>query len=282
MVSLTAIVPATNDPPTLSICTDAIRVAEGGPEQLLVVRDADRPGPAAARNEGARGASGDVLVFVDADIEIHPDAFARIRRAFAADPELGAVFGSYDDTPAAHGARLGLPQPAAPPRPPVRRRAGRPPSGPGSARSAAMRSSASAASTRSASRTVGRGHRAREAAHAAGSADRARPGDPGDPPEALDARAMVRTDLLAARCPVGRLLVESRGGSSALNLGWRHRLSTLPFSLASSGLARSAALVAAASLGTLVVLNHSFYALLVRRRGEREAVAGSGCTRCTT
>ena len=64
MTSLTVIVPATNDPPTLTTCTDAIRIAGNGPEQLIVVRDADRPGPAAARNAGALEASGDVLVFV--------------------------------------------------------------------------------------------------------------------------------------------------------------------------------------------------------------------------
>ena len=56
-------------------------------------------GPAAARNRGAARAGGDVIVFVDADVEVHPDALARLRAAFADDPALAAVFGSYDDAP---------------------------------------------------------------------------------------------------------------------------------------------------------------------------------------
>jgi glycosyltransferase involved in cell wall biosynthesis len=36
---------------------------------------------AAARNAGARAASGDVLCFVDADARLHPDTFAEIGRA---------------------------------------------------------------------------------------------------------------------------------------------------------------------------------------------------------
>ena len=38
---------------------------------------------------------------------------------------------------------------------------------------------------------------------------------------------MVRTDLFERGIPGVELLVESRNGSSALNLVWRHRLSTL-------------------------------------------------------
>ena len=40
-----------------------------------------------------------MLVFVDSDVEVHADALARIRAAFADDPGLTAVFGSYDDAP---------------------------------------------------------------------------------------------------------------------------------------------------------------------------------------
>ena len=37
-------------------------------------------------------------MFVDADVEVHPDALERIRIAFS-DPATTAVFGSYDDSP---------------------------------------------------------------------------------------------------------------------------------------------------------------------------------------
>jgi len=62
-----------------------------------------RSGPAAARNLAARQACGEILLFVDADVEFHPDAMERIRAHFDADTELAAVFGSYDDRPAAPG-----------------------------------------------------------------------------------------------------------------------------------------------------------------------------------
>jgi hypothetical protein len=62
-----------------------------------------RQGPAAARNLAARSARGELLLFVDADLELHPDGIARIRARFRSDPGLTALFGSYDDHPAAPG-----------------------------------------------------------------------------------------------------------------------------------------------------------------------------------
>jgi hypothetical protein len=62
-----------------------------------------RSGPAAARNLGARAAGGDLMMFVDADVELHFDTLERIRAHFSADPHLDAVFGSYDADPAAPG-----------------------------------------------------------------------------------------------------------------------------------------------------------------------------------
>ncbi|MHB1223772.1 MAG: glycosyltransferase family 2 protein [Gemmatimonadaceae bacterium] len=62
-------------------------------------------GPARARNRAAEQARGDLLVFLDADVCLHPDALRRFADAFAADqaraagPALGAVFGVYDDAP---------------------------------------------------------------------------------------------------------------------------------------------------------------------------------------
>ena len=58
-----------------------------------------RRGPAHARNRGAEAATGDVLLFIDADCVAAPDAVARVRAAFAADPSLNVLVGSYDDAP---------------------------------------------------------------------------------------------------------------------------------------------------------------------------------------
>ncbi|MEP7336003.1 MAG: glycosyltransferase family A protein, partial [Actinomycetota bacterium] len=101
--SLSAVIPATDHPQTLSRCLEAVRAATNPPEDVVVVDECELPGPAAARNEGARRASGDVLVFVDADVLPHADAFERIRTAFEGSPELVALFGSYDDAPEATG-----------------------------------------------------------------------------------------------------------------------------------------------------------------------------------
>lgn len=70
----------------------------------MVIRLAGNPhGPAYARNRGAEASRGEVLVFVDADVLVHPDALGRFASVFASRPEVSAVFGSYDATPAAPG-----------------------------------------------------------------------------------------------------------------------------------------------------------------------------------
>jgi glycosyltransferase involved in cell wall biosynthesis len=57
-------------------------------------------GPAAARNLGVRNAVGEIIVFVDADVLVVPSTLRTIREEFERDPDLAALFGSYDDAPA--------------------------------------------------------------------------------------------------------------------------------------------------------------------------------------
>src|SRR5690606_9158122 len=67
-----------------------------------VLRLPDRPrGPAYARNRGCEISRGDVVVFVDADVCVHPDVLARYAELFSQAPELSAAFGSYDACPTA-------------------------------------------------------------------------------------------------------------------------------------------------------------------------------------
>lgn len=119
--TISVIVPVYNGGENFRQCLAALCAAQPGPLELLVVDDGSqdgsgdaarargaqvlqtsRPasGPALARNLGARHARGAILFFVDADVAVPPDVFARLTSAFA-DPALDALFGSYDDAPAA-------------------------------------------------------------------------------------------------------------------------------------------------------------------------------------
>lgn len=121
--SLTVIVPVWNGMSVLPQCVEALRRSSLPRDdwELLIVDDASSDGtsewagveadrvltvdrgplgPGSARNLGASAARGDVLVFVDADVCVAPDALERIRDVFASDSSVGACFGAYDDHPA--------------------------------------------------------------------------------------------------------------------------------------------------------------------------------------
>ena len=64
-----------------------------------IVTIAGPRGPAAARTIAASSATGDLLVFVDTDVVVHMDSLPRLAALFLAEPDLGAAFGAYDETP---------------------------------------------------------------------------------------------------------------------------------------------------------------------------------------
>ena len=68
-----------------------------------VVRHDRATGPAMARNTGALAASSALIFFLDADVAVHRETLGRVIARFQADPDLTALFGSYDDEPAAPG-----------------------------------------------------------------------------------------------------------------------------------------------------------------------------------
>jgi glycosyltransferase involved in cell wall biosynthesis len=123
MSAISIVIPVRNGGESLNACLAAARSLSPPPREILVVDDASTDGsaslavqfgcklltlpasrgPAAARNRGASAATGDWLLFLDADVVPHPDLLARLSQARAAHPHSAAFFGSYDDAPAAPG-----------------------------------------------------------------------------------------------------------------------------------------------------------------------------------
>jgi GT2 family glycosyltransferase len=66
---------------------------------VRVIEAATQGGPARARNIGAMAASGDILLFIDADVCVHEGTVARAVRSLADDKSIDAVIGSYDFAP---------------------------------------------------------------------------------------------------------------------------------------------------------------------------------------
>lgn len=61
-----------------------------------VVRLSQRAGPAEARNVGVARVDASVVLFLDSDCVAHRGVGERVRKAFAADPDLVSLTGSYD------------------------------------------------------------------------------------------------------------------------------------------------------------------------------------------
>jgi GT2 family glycosyltransferase len=272
---LTAIVPATDRPASLAECVTAIRHARQSPDELIVVESPGRLGAAAARNAGAARAGGDVLVFVDADVVVHHDAFQRIREAFRARADLTAVFGSYDDAPRAGGTVSRF-------------------------RNLLHHHVHHSCAGRVRSFWAGLGAVRREAFLGADGFDERRfPGRPSiedvdlglrlaasgalielDPAiqgthlKRWRLREMVAVDLLRRGTPWVATLLRTRAGYSELNLSWRHRLSAAAAATAAGAAARRQPRGAAGALAALLALNASFYAVLLRRGGPSLAAGG--------
>lgn len=122
MLTLSVIIPVYNGGAQFQRCLAAFTASTIPPHEWIVVDDGSQDasgqwaekagarvlnttqpasGPAVARNLGAQAATGEILFFVDADVEIRADTLAHIQRAFQQDATLMALFGSYDEAPAA-------------------------------------------------------------------------------------------------------------------------------------------------------------------------------------
>lgn len=273
MTSLTAVIPATDVPETLDRVIAAVRRAVESPEQLIVV---DRPpelGPAAARNLGSHQATGDIVVFIDADVEVHEDAFARIRAAFAGDEDLAAIFGSYDDDPANGGTvsdfRNLLHHHV------HHRGAGGATTfwaGLGAIRRDVFLELGGFDETRfphPSVEDIELGMRL----HARGRRVILDPAIQGKHLKTWTFATMIETDLLRRGVPWMRLVFEKRAGTTALNLGWSHRIGTGASLLLLVGLARRKPWLVAGTVALLILLDQPFYRLLFNRGGPKLAAA---------
>jgi glycosyltransferase involved in cell wall biosynthesis len=113
-MKISVIVPVCNAAETLDLCLSAVCGSALEDHEVVVVDDASRDdsvmiahkypcrlielkenqGAAAARNAGARSAGGQVLVFIDSDIVVPPDAIARLVRHLE-DPAIAGAIGVY-------------------------------------------------------------------------------------------------------------------------------------------------------------------------------------------
>jgi glycosyltransferase involved in cell wall biosynthesis len=119
--STSVVIPVYNGADRLRKCLLALVKSVVQPNEIIVVDDRStdesakvaaalganvinsplRQGPAAARNLGAQHATGDILIFLDSDVMVHPGTIGLIVEDLDRDPGLAAVFGSYDDSPGA-------------------------------------------------------------------------------------------------------------------------------------------------------------------------------------
>jgi GT2 family glycosyltransferase len=273
VTTLSVVIPATDRPATLNVVVAAVERTAPAVE-LIVVDSPEHVGPAAARNLGAQRARGDVIVFVDADVEVDDDAFRRIRAAFDTDPALTAIFGSYDDAPSADGivsdfrnllhhhvhhegagiattfwAGLGA----------IRRDVFLGVGGFDEERF----SQASVEDIELGMRLNERGERVV-----------LDPAIQGKHLKRWTFSSMTKTDLLRRGVPWLRLMLERRSQSTALNLGWKHQIGTAASLLLVTSLVRRKLWFAGGALALLIALERRFYVLLFRRGGPLLVFAG--------
>ncbi|MEE4293269.1 MAG: glycosyltransferase family A protein [Xanthomonadales bacterium] len=119
--TVSVVIPAFNAGADLDRCLEAVMRSDYPLHECIVVDDASteastaeiarrhgatlirmerNSGPGLARNHGAENATGEVLMFTDADVVLHPGAIGAAARALEQNPNVAAVFGSYDDHPA--------------------------------------------------------------------------------------------------------------------------------------------------------------------------------------
>jgi hypothetical protein len=116
---VSVVIPVYNAATYLEQCLTAIARSTQGPLECIVMDDGSTDdsykvarrhgatvvalrrnrGPSYARNRGAEVARGEVILFIDADVCIHPETIETVAAVFAREPALAALIGSYDRKP---------------------------------------------------------------------------------------------------------------------------------------------------------------------------------------
>lgn len=229
-------------------------------------------GPAAARNCGAAAARGEILCFIDADCEAHPDTLERIVTAFDGEPRVGALFGSYDDAPAAPGFIAQYKNLLHH----FTHQSGRAEASTFWAGCGAVRREVfvecggfdAAAYPRPSVEDIELGYRMIDA----GAAIRLDPAIQVKHHKAWTLRSLLLSDIRDRAFPWSRLILDGKRLTNDLNVDRRGRASAaaallLVTSLAVTPFRAVAAFPAAAASAVLLALNRPFYGFLLRKRG---------------
>lgn len=117
---VSVIIPAYNAGAFIERCISAVLASAYPSYEVIVVDDAstddtaekarrlgaeviqftERSGPSAARNYAVSKAAGEIIFFVDSDVEIKSWSISRVVDDLQNAPDIAALFGSYDDEPA--------------------------------------------------------------------------------------------------------------------------------------------------------------------------------------
>lgn len=120
-MTISIVIPVHNGGENFRKCLGSILESIDSPQEVIVVADGDTDGawqlaenqgatvirlptaggPARARNMGAKAAKGEIILFMDADVTLHPCTLSQIKQQFQQKPDLSALIGSYDDAPGA-------------------------------------------------------------------------------------------------------------------------------------------------------------------------------------
>jgi glycosyltransferase involved in cell wall biosynthesis len=118
-LTVSLVIPVYNGGENFLKCVASVKALLPPPAEVIVVGDGDDDGssqlaeeqgltvlrfpfpggPARARNLGAARATGQIVFFVDADVTVPSDAVGQVATLFQREPDIAALFGSYDDNP---------------------------------------------------------------------------------------------------------------------------------------------------------------------------------------